>query len=151
MTMLDRLLNYTIVIILAISSIIIWQKFADITRPEPLTYYSASAAQYEVNSGDTVTIHFKLHRTMTCPAVINRFWITRDGKAIVRLEPVFGGYSQPTNGIIDVPVEIKIPVTDFNGNLIPHGSIIGYSGYVTSICPSGTKTVSFPTTWFFLK
>jgi hypothetical protein len=151
MTILDRVLNYTIVIILAVASILLWEKVAELVRAEPLSYHGVTVERYEVQSGETVTIHFKLHRTVTCPAIINRFWITRDGKAIVRLEPVFGGYTQPTNGIIDVPVELKIPTTDINGQLIPHGIEIGYSGYITSMCPDSTKTVSFPTAWFMLK
>lgn len=151
MTTMDKLLNYTIVIILAIGSLILWQKFDDMIKPDPLTYHGVIVPVYNVRSGDTVTIHYKLSRTVTCPAIINRFWIRRDGKAIQRLEPIFGGYTQPTNGIVDVPVDVKIPQFDYNGDHIPHNIEIGYTGYITSMCPDQTKTVSFPTAWFMLK
>lgn len=151
MTLMDKILNYIIVIILAIGSLVLWQKIDDIFRAEPLTYHGVTVPVREVEFGEIVTIHYKLSRTVTCPAIIHRFWITRDGKAIVRLEPTFGGYTQPTNGIIDVPVDVNIPSVDHNGRLIPHGIEIGYTGYIMSMCPDQTKTVSFPTAWFMLK
>ena len=104
-----------------------------------IEWYSGRAVNSPVRPGEVLHIVYKAKINKQCPSDIRSFIRAEDGSVPVRFPVLAGGYTPPTKDVVDIKVNIQIPlVTDFGLEPFKSGKH-EYQSLVTRYCSSGVE------------
>jgi hypothetical protein len=92
-----------------------------------------------VRPGDELRIVYLAKVNKQCPSDIRGFIVAEDGTVPVRLPVVSGGYTKPSDTIIEIPVTIKLPLRADAGLEDLKTGHYKYRSIVTRYCYDGVE------------
>lgn len=104
-----------------------------------IEWHGIVGATPEVSPGGILQITYKATVNKQCPSDIRGFLIAPDGTVPVRFPTLFGGYTRPADGPVDIRVAIPIPKQTDRGQAPFIAGEYIYRTLVTRYCADGVE------------
>jgi hypothetical protein len=104
-----------------------------------VSWHGVTVTTPVVAPGSVLGIVYRATINRACPSDIRGFLVAPDGTVPVRFPTVFGGYTLPADGPVDIKVSILIPQrADVGLAPLGDGDYV-YRVLVTRYCPAGVE------------
>ena len=104
-----------------------------------IDWYGVGVATPIIKPGDELKLVYKAKVNKQCPSDIRGFIVAPDGTVPIRMPVVTGGFTKPSDNIIEIPVSIMVPKESDAGLKPLESGTYKYRVSVTRYCPDGVQ------------
>jgi hypothetical protein len=100
----------------------------------PIEWYGVGVTTPTVHPGGTLKMVYKARVNRQCPSDVRSFIVAPDGTVPIRMPTVAGGYTKPSEEIVEIPISVAIPKQSDPGRPPLTSGPHKYRSHVTRYC-----------------
>jgi hypothetical protein len=104
-----------------------------------ITWHSVEVANKVVRPGDTIELIYSATINKQCPTDLRGFFVAPDGSVPIRLPTLAGGYTRPSDGPVEIRVNVFTPKQSDAGLPPLKSGEYTYRVIATRYCPDGVE------------